>query len=188
MRGPSKNDWDEVVEHTLMNLPDDSDWVPFTWEEVSTTLSEMRANTSVGPDGVGVDLLRRILHHDELGGDLVTLINSTIANTLALSQWDTGLLALLAKVDTPCQPRDLRPISMSSAVQKCINKLAMSRVFPVLRRPSGASCCGPGRQAADVIGSFTRLRDNVREWKLPAVCTKLDVKGTFDRGRPFGSC
>ena len=183
LRGPPQPAWDDFIETTLVGLPDDLGWVPFTWEEVNATLSEMRANTSVGPDGIGVDLLRHLLHHERLGGELVALINDTVINTLAPSRWDTSLLALLAKVETPLRPKDLRPISMSSAAQKCINKLTMARVFPLLRRPSGASCCGRGRQAADAIGCFTRLRDNTREWKLPVVCAKLDVRGAFDKVR-----
>ncbi|CAE7231141.1 pol [Symbiodinium sp. CCMP2592] len=181
LQGPPKDVWDDFINATIADLPDDAGWKPFTWDEVGAALSEMRANTSVGPDGVGVDLLRHIHQHADLGGDLVSLLNSTVKNTWAKDNWDTSLLALLAKVDSPSRAKDLRPIAMSSAVQKCINKLTMGRVFPVVRRPSGASCCGVGRQAADVIGCFTRLRDNTREWKLPIVCAKLDVRGAFDK-------
>ena len=97
--------------------------------------------------------------------------------------WDVSLLALLAKVDWPEKPGDLRPIAMSSCMQKCLNKLAMGRVFPVIRRPSRCSSCGSGRQAADIIGCVTRLRDVVKEWRLPALLAKLDVKGAFDKVR-----
>ena len=181
LRGPTPDEWDEELETILRSLPEDGGWQPFTEEEINGVLGEMKANTSVGIDAIGVDLLKKIMQHEVLSTELVDLINVTLHSTLCLEKWDTSLLALLAKIDTPLSVSDLRPISMSSCVQKCLNKLAMGRVFPHLRRPSLASCCGPGRQASDVIGGFTRVRDVVREWKLPLVCAKLDVRGAFDR-------
>ena len=179
--GPSAEEWDAEVGAILQTLRDDGGWQPFTGEEITAVLGEMKANTSVGIDAVGVDLLKQIMLREDLAADLVDLINVTLQSTLCLEKWDTSLLALLAKIDTPMTAKDLRPISMSSCVQKCLNKLAMGRVFPHLRRPCLASCCGPGRQASDAIGSLTRVRDIVREWKLPLVCAKLDVRGAFDR-------
>ena len=179
--GPKPSEWEEQLGETLEGLPDDGGWQPFSWDDINSVLGEMKANTSVGVDQVGVDLLKKIMQHHDLAQDLVGLVNQTIQSTQRRETWDRSLLALLAKIDSPISVKDLRPISMSSCVQKCLNKLAMSRVFPHLRRPSSASCCGPGRQASDAIGAFTRLRDNVREWRLPAVCAKLDVRGAFDR-------
>ncbi|CAE7295584.1 unnamed protein product [Symbiodinium sp. CCMP2456] len=183
LKGPSSVEWDQRLHCLLGELPDDAGWQPFNWEDIGAALSEMRANSSVGEDGIGVDLLRHVHQHEQLGSQLVDLINDTVKATHCPTSWDTSLLALLAKVDVPTRPKDLRPISMSSAAQKCINKLVMGRVFPCLRRPSGASCCGRTRQSADLIGGITRLRDITREWKLPMVCAKLDVKGAFDRVR-----
>ena len=179
--GPTSVDWDQQLGEILASLPDDGGWHPFSWEDINLVLGEMKANTSVGVDQVGVDLLKKIMQHNDLAHDLVGLINQTLWTTQCREKWDRSLLALLAKIDSPMSAKDLRPISMSSCVQKCLNKLAMNRVFPHLRQPSMASCCGPGRQASDAIGAFTRLRDNVREWKLPAVCAKLDVRGACDR-------
>ena len=181
MRAPTVEGWDDVTHQHLRELPDDGGWCPFSWEDVARTIGDMKKGTAVGPDGVCVDLLAKIIEHEDLGRDLLQLVNHTIQHTLAPASWDVSLLALLAKVETPLLPKDLRTISMSSSIQKCINKLVMSRVFPCLLRLSSASCCGPGRQSADLIGSVTSLRDNVREWKLPIVCAKLDVNGAFDK-------
>ena len=46
---------------------------------------------------------------------------------------------------------------------------------------SKVSACGKGRQAADIIGTMSRVRDVVHEWKCPALVCKLDVAGAFDR-------
>ena len=181
LQGPQTEDWNAEIEMCLADLPDDGGWLDFTKEEVSETIGEMNANKSVGPDAIGVDLLKYIIVHDTLGDEFTDLVNYTVRTTQTPGEWDTSLLALLAKVETPMKAKDLRPISMSSNAQKCINKLVMKRVFPHVRRPSSASCCGRGRQTADLIGGMTRLRDTVREWKLPMLCAKLDVKGASDQ-------
>ena len=70
-------------------------------------------------------------------------------------------LALLAKCTTPSEPKDLRPICMSSSFSKLVNRVIIGRLFPALRRGSKISACGKGRQSADLIGSLSRVRDVV---------------------------
>ena len=50
-----------------------------------------------------------------------------------------------------------------------------------MRTGSKISGCGKGRQAADVIGVISRLRDVVQEWKVPLLLCKLDMSGAFDK-------
>ena len=50
-----------------------------------------------------------------------------------------------------------------------------------MRRGSRISCCGKGRQAADLVGCLARIRDVTKEWKLPLLLAKLDVAGAFDK-------
>ena len=176
--------WDDRLLAMIQNVPHPGDdWKSFTREDVSCVLSQMKAKSSVGPDMVGVDLLRKMITHETLGDQLVNLLNFHMKAGVVPELWDTSLLALLAKIDWPQTAKDLRPISMNSCLQKCLNKLAMLRAFPVIRRGSMCSGCGVGRQSADIIGSISRLRDVVREWKLPALLVKLDVKGAFDKVR-----
>ena len=94
---------------------------------------------------------------------------------------DISFLALLAKCDHPAKPGDLRPICVSSAFNKLVSRLVCARALPRLRRGSRISACGRGRQAADLIGGVSRIRDVVREWKLPCLLCKLDVAGAFDK-------
>ena len=96
-------------------------------------------------------------------------------------QWGDNFLALLAKVDIPSRPGELRPICVSSALQKLVNKIVCARTMPAMRRGSTISGCGKGRQAADVLGTLCRVRDVTQEWKMPALVCKLDISGAFDR-------
>ena len=50
-----------------------------------------------------------------------------------------------------------------------------------MRTGSTISGCGKGRQAADVIGTISRIRDVVQEWKTPLLLCKLDISGAFDK-------
>ena len=179
----SSRDWDDQLQRFIQAVPSDSSWIPFSLEEVGEALCQMKARSSVGPDLVGVDLLKYLSTHRELGPQLLQLLNFHCAHCLVPEVWDRSLLALLAKVEEPLRPKDLRPIAMSSSVQKLLNKLTMKRCFPYMRSPSSFSGCGKGRQSADVIGAISRLRDVTREWRLPVLLGKLDVKGAFDRIR-----
>ena len=135
----------------------------------------------MGPDGIGAHLLREIAEHEYLGGQLVHLVKHIVTILQLPSSWEKGFLALLAKCDLPQKPKNLRPISVSSAFNKLINRMISSRALPHMRRGSKISPCGRGRQTADLIGSVSHLRDVCREWKEHVILCKLDVVGAFDR-------
>ena len=118
---------------------------------------------------------------DELGPQLLALINQIVREQEIPNAWSKSFLALLAKVPEPDKPGDLRPISVSSAFNKLVNRMVCARALPLMRRGSRVSSCGKGRQAADIIGTMSRIRDVVREWRFPALVCKLDVAGAFDR-------
>ena len=174
-------DWDHDLQRQIEKCERGDVFVPFSLLNVRSELQGMRCKSAVGPDLIGVHLLREVASHDSLGLQLLDLINHIVRTQEIPSIWETSFLALLAKVDLPTKAGDLRPICVSSAFNKLINRLVCSRALPLLRRGSKISACGHGRQAADLIGATSRLRDLVREWKLPAVLCKLDVAGAFDR-------
>ncbi|CAE7542500.1 unnamed protein product [Symbiodinium sp. CCMP2592] len=181
MVDPAREDWDEELSALIRTVPNEATFVPFEIIDVRSELQGMRCKSAVGPDLVGVHLLRTIASHDHLGPQLLDLINHIVRTHEIPLVWEKSFLALLAKVDVPTKPGDLRPIAVSSAFNKLVNRLVCSRALPLLRRGSRISACGRGRQAADLIGVTSRVRDVVKEWKLPAVLCKLDVAGAFDR-------
>ena len=149
--------------------------------EVVTELQQMKCRSAVGPDGIGVHLLRVLATHETLGGELLGLINFIVATQQLPPSWSKSFLALIAKVPAPKQPADLRPIQVSSAFNKLVNRLVCSRALPRLRSGSKISCCGKGRQSADLVGCVGRVRDVCQEWKHPFILGKLDVAGAFDK-------
>ena len=174
-------DWDDLLCAQIDSVQLDTVFEPFTLLDMRTVLHEMKAGSAVGPDGVSVSLLREIASHDGLAPQLLSLVNHIIEQLQMPASWGDSFLALLAKIDTPSQPKDLRPICVSSAFHKMVNKMVCNRAMPALRRGSKISGCGKGRQAADVIGTLSRIRDVTQEWRLPVLLCKLDIAGAFDK-------
>ena len=181
MVDPGMNNWDVILEELITSVKIKDEFVGFSLLDLRTELQGMRCKSAVGPDGIGVHLLRTMASHDDLGPQLLDLINHIVRTQAVPASWNVSFLALLAKVDVPTKPSDLRPICVSSAFNKLVNRLVCSRTLPLMRRGSKVSACGKGRQAADLIGSISRVRDVVREWRCPALLCKLDVAGAFDR-------
>ena len=172
--------WDADLSDLIGNVcAPTNDWLPFTEGDLANELEHMKVRAAVGPDGVGVDLLRKL--HGRGDGALLRIVNETVKGEELAPGWEKSLLALIPKCDEPLGPADLRPIAVSSALMKLTTRVVMARCFHALRRPSGVSACGKGRQPADLVGCITRLRDMGKEWKIPFLVAKLDVKGAFDR-------
>ncbi|CAE7736685.1 unnamed protein product [Symbiodinium necroappetens] len=178
--GPDPQAWDDELERVLEDIVISEPWTPFVIEDLHAELGRMKLRAAVGPDLIGVDLLRHLAAHDTLGHDLLDIINHVVEHGAVPTAWDKSLLALLAKVDVPSGPADLRPIAMSSALQKLVSKMVMARTFPHIRQASDISCCGKNRQAADLVGSLSRIRDVAKEWRMPLLVAKLDIRGAFD--------
>ncbi|CAE7354464.1 unnamed protein product [Symbiodinium sp. CCMP2592] len=175
------DEWEHELANIIHDAAEDDTFVPFTLLEVREELNGMKCRSAVGPDGIGVHLLRECADHENIGPRLLSLINHIVATREMPASWERSFLALLAKCRLPSQPGDLRPICVSSAFHKLVNRLVCARALPLMRRGSKISCCGKGRQAADLIGSLSRLRDVTKEWCHPLILCKLDVAGAFDR-------
>ncbi|CAE7830935.1 pol [Symbiodinium sp. CCMP2592] len=174
-------DWSHDLWEQIQQVPLPQAWVPATREELCEEVNKMKRNVSVGPDGISVDLLVHLLYNPELGQQLTDLVNHIISTNEQQHEWGVSFLALLAKCTIPEEPKDLRPICMSSSFSKLVNRVIIGRLFPTLRRGSKISSCGRGRQSADLIGSLSRIRDVVREWDESILVVKLDIAGAFDK-------
>ncbi|CAE7792183.1 unnamed protein product [Symbiodinium sp. CCMP2592] len=178
---PFQNDWDDLINSQIDAVTETTCFVPFTLLDLRTELHEMRLNSAIGPDGVSVHLLRCLVDDPVLGEDLLGLVNHIVETLELPEKWQVSFLALLAKKDVPETPKDLRPICVSSAFHKLVSRLVCARTMPMLRTGSRISGCGKGRQSADVIGTISRVRDVIHEWRVPALLCKLDISGAFDR-------
>ena len=122
--------WDRQLEGMLQSLPRPASFVPFQIHDIIAELQQMKCRSAVGPDGISVHLLRSVAAHETIGADFCALVNHIIATQEIPANWHKSFLALLAKVPSPQRPQDLRPICVSSAFNKLVNRLACSR-FPL---------------------------------------------------------
>ncbi|CAE7710560.1 unnamed protein product, partial [Symbiodinium sp. CCMP2456] len=173
--------WDQVLDGRIDEVQcRDEQFVPIHEEEVWRALSTLRAGASLGPDQVGVDLLKKIML--VAPASLCRLFNDVLYDGRLPEEWGVSLLALLPKVQWPESVKDLRPIAMSSSSMKVLTKIVMGRTFYWLRDPCPWSASGHSRCCADLHGTFGRLRDMTREWRLGVVAVKLDLA---EEGVPF---
>ena len=171
--------WGDELQRRIQDLPiDDACLMPIMPAEVSDALAGMKARSAVGEDQVCVDLLRRLAQ--EQPEHLCGMCTEVLTNGVLPEPWGVSLLALLPKCQCPALPSDLRPIAMGSAAMKMMSRIVMGRTFDKLREPCRHASSGKGRQPADLVGTFTRLRDVTREWRTGVIAAKLDVKGAFD--------
>ena len=138
----------------------------------------MRVASCVGEDLISVDLLRRLCV--DRPTDLACLCDQVLRDGVIPDSWGVAILALIPKTQRPKHVRELRPICMSSAALKMLSRVVMNRTFEALREPNFVASSGKGRQPADLIGVFSRLRDVTREWREGVIAVKLDVEGAFD--------
>ena len=61
---------------------------PFTIQDVREELQHMKCRSAVGPDGVGVHLLREIASHDDLQDGLLSLINHVVRTQELPTRWE----------------------------------------------------------------------------------------------------
>ena len=178
--------WGDELQLRIQDLPiDDACLMPIMPAEVSDALAGMKARSAVGEDQVCVDLLRRLAQ--EQPEHLCGMCTEVLTNGVLPEPWGVSLLALLPKCQCPALPSDLRPIAMGSAAMKMMSRIVMGRTFDKLREPCRHASSGKGRQPADLIGTFTRLRDVTREWRTGVIAAKLDVKGGVRLHRPWQS-
>ncbi|CAE7921852.1 unnamed protein product [Symbiodinium sp. KB8] len=70
--------WDEELESVLRQCKDEGDFMPFEMHEIVEELGHMKTRSAVGPDKIGVHLLREIAAHETLGKELLDMINQIV--------------------------------------------------------------------------------------------------------------
>ena len=154
--------------------------VAFTVDEVKTAVGQMKAGKSVGRDGTCKELFQGLLEVEGGASHLAEFFTQVLVTKSVPQEWNHVLLILLAKVPCPIEAKDLRPIALSSGSSKLFARLLLNRCLPKLGANSPAQCARKHRQCADYVFSFWRVLELCREWHLPIVCVKVDIKKAFD--------
>ncbi|CAE7583299.1 pol [Symbiodinium sp. CCMP2456] len=152
----------------------------FTEDELDVALGQLQAGKAVGGDGTSKELLAGICSVEGGKQHLLEFLTRILATQSIPEQWNTPLMVLLPKIQQPMQPKDLRPISMSSGVSNLFSRLLLNRALHAIDLTSHSQCSGRGRQTADYIFTIWRTLELEREWRRGVCFAKLDIAKAFD--------
>ena len=161
----------------------------FTEEELMSAIDKGNLGKSVGPDGVSLELLKRICDQERGRRELLAWFNTLLHTGSLPDGWLQSLMVLLPKTERPILPKETRPISMSSATEKIFSRMVLERCKPFLIPETSWQSCGPRRQTADYLYLMQRLMDTEREWGKGLAVAKIDIAKAFDtvsRSRLYG--
>lgn len=104
-------------------------------------------------------------------------------NGRLLGGWNASAVTLIPKIQVPNTMRDFRPVSCCNVVYKCIAKVLVGRLKPVLNDLVGVqqSAFIPGRHIAENILLMQELmRGHHRDNGEPRCAVKIDIQKAYD--------
>ena len=154
--------------------------VDFTEAEVHAAFMKGGNRKSVGVDRVPQELLKSMVQRDDGLTELTQFFNKVFRERSTPESWNVSLMSLLAKVAKPSEPKDLRPIMMSSHASKTYSRLVLGRLRQHFLPSGPEQCASAGRQTADVLYSLHTVSQLSLEWGVPLAIIRLDIAKAFD--------
>ena len=177
----ARSRWDAGVSEAL-RAADNARLMPFSMEELVAAAAELKRNKASGADSVNAELLSQLLFSD-VAGELLFMFNDIFTRQQPYpADWRKHVAVLVPKISRPETGKHLRPIVLSSVLQKLYAKILWRRLEPkVAVYRGGQTGCRPHCQAAEAVSACRGLIDKAREWKTHLLGAKLDVAQAFDR-------
>ena len=145
-------------------------------------LGKGKRNKSVGGDGISLELLRALVEIPEGKQQLLSWFNSLLHEGHLPKRWSQVVMVLLPQVRNPSKPKDTRPISIWSAVERVFNRMVLEWCKRKLRLTQAWQCAGPHR-TADYLHAVLKLIELEREWSCGLALIKVDIMQAFDSVR-----
>ena len=139
-----------------------------------------RSSKAVGPDGVPQEILKILAQSDRGLKELTRFSEGIFAGRCPPSEWQQSMVSLLAKVECPTNPSQLRPLLLTSHIGKTFSRIIVTRLAQYLAPSGPEQCCAPGKQTADVLFTLQRDCQNSLEWNKSVCIQKLDLARAFD--------
>jgi len=173
---PWPEDLDTTVPDSEVNLG------PFTGEEVTKIVKELKTNTSSGYDGVEYGFLKRNLRR--LIKALTEIFNICWKNRKIPADWKHATITLLPKRgDNSTDPGDWRPISLLTSFYKIYMKLIQSRLSPWIestnRLSSRQKGSVPRNGLQEHVFCLKTTIDNFKHTSAKLFTTFVDIKDAY---------
>ena len=107
--------------HSKTNSTDLPPINQFEAKTVEKLLRNLNARKGAGPDGIIPRVIK--LCATQLSTIVTQLYNTSIELSTVPTMWKTAIIKPLPKVPTPTQPKEYRPIAMTSCLSKILEKL-----------------------------------------------------------------
>ena len=136
---------------------------PISPEELSTAIRGTKHDTSPGPDGRSLEDLKQL---DP--AKLLWALNSMLHLEDVPDRWAKGKTILIPKVNSPTQPGEYRPITVTSLLLRTFNKIIAARLMKAAPLPSRQKGFAPEEGVAanllliqELIKERTSKNDNL---------------------------
>ena len=148
---------------------------PITPEELSTAIKGTKHDTSPGPDGRRLEDLKQL---DP--AKLLWVFNSLLLLEDVPSNWAKGKITLIPKVNTPSQPGEYRPITVTSLILRTFNKILASRLMKAAPLPPRQKGFAPEEGVAANLLLIQELIKEHTKTNESLCLAFIDFKKAFD--------
>ena len=165
-----------ISEHNLSELD-----LPFTEEEVWSTIKQMPSDKAPGPDGFTGRFYKTCW--PIIKEDIMAAISAIWSRKLVnFGTLNSAYITLLPKKEDADQPKDFRPISLVHSFAKLVTKLLANRLAPKLQEMVSPvqSAFIKGRFIQDNFMLVQQTARYLHQQKEPRILLKLDISKAFD--------
>ena len=156
----------------------------FRLQDLNAMLKKLKPYAAPGPDGVHNQMLKNLTV--EFRSILLNLINTTIKQSVIPKDWKTSIITMIPKKNSNSpNPKDYRPISLTSNLAKLTEKLLSCKLKDflnvnkiIIKQQSGFRC---HRQTKDNICFITQKIIEQFNRGKKAVGIFFDIASAFDK-------
>lgn len=154
---------------------------PVSLKEVKAVVFGLGGEKAPGPNGFQAFFFQ--FFWDELGEDLLAVVEESRSRGFVLKEFNCTLVALIPKKAKPDGMEEFRPISLCNSIYKIITKVAANRLKVILEKLISCEQSGftPGRNIVDgVIVAHEAIHTAMKGGQRRMIL-KLDIQKAYDR-------
>ena len=155
---------------------------PPTSDEICQATLKLK-NKAPGQSGLTPQVWKALTSNDETFSMLESIVLDFWASELPPTEWETGLLRIIAKKGDLSLPGNYRGIMLLEAAYKIVCIILHGRMLPIQEGLDHEAQCGfrPGRGCADAVFTVKLAMKKRREHGLESWILFIDLVKAFDR-------